>query len=110
MFYDNGKLKFETVFVDGKLEGDLRAYGYEGKKSVEGAYRNNLKEGVWRYYDEEGKLLRERLYKAGVSESQQEDDLQESEQIRQLENDVKKIVDPANFTDEPDVYLQMMDE
>lgn len=92
MFYDNGQLKFETVFVAGQLQGPLRAYSYEGKKSVEGEYRNNVKEGVWRYYDGEGKLMRERLYKEGVSERQQEDDLEENEQIRQLENDVKKLL------------------
>ncbi len=109
VFYDNGQLKFETSFVAGKLQGALRAYGYEGKKSVEGEYRNNVKEGVWRYYDETGKLVRERMYKEGVSESQQEDDLQEDAQIRRLENDVKKIIDPANFTDEPEVYLQIID-
>jgi len=109
VFYDNGQLKFETVFVAGQLQGPLRAYSYEGKKSVEGMYRNNVKEGVWRYYDGEGKLMRERLYKEGVSERQQEDELEENEQIRQLENDVKKIVDQANFTDEPEVYLQIID-
>lgn len=109
VFYDNGQLKFGTFFVGGKLQGPLKAYGYEGQKSVEGAYCNDLKEGVWRYYDETGKLIRERKYRAGVSESQQEDDLQEDEQIRRLENDVRKIVDPANFTDEPEVYLQITD-
>ncbi len=109
VFYDNGQLKFETSFVAGKLHGPLRAYRYGGQKSVEGVYRNNVKEGVWRYYDEAGELMRERTYKGGVSESQQEDDLQENEQIRRLENDARKIVDPANFTDEPEVYLQIID-
>lgn len=109
VFYDNGQLKFATIFVAGKLQGPLTAYSYEGKKSVEGEYLNNVKEGVWRYYDEEGKVIRERAYKNGISERQQEDDLLENEQIRQLEDNVRKIVDPANFTDEPEVYLQIID-
>lgn len=109
VFYDNGKLKFETFFREGKLEGPLKTYDYEGKLSSEGEYHNNLKEGVWLYYDGEGKLIRERRYKAGISDRQQDDDLKENEQIQQLENEVNRIVDPANFTDEPEVYLQMVD-
>lgn len=110
VFYDNGQLKFETFFVKGKLNGPLKAYSHEGKKSVEGEYRDNMKEGRWRYYDDEGNLVRERSYKGGISEQRQEDDLLEDEQIRQLEDEAVKIVDPANFTDDPEVYLQIIDK
>lgn len=109
MFYDNGQMKFATAFVEGKLEGPLKAYSYEGKLTVEGYYRNNLREGNWRYYDADGKLVRERIYRAGISDTQQEDDLKESEQIRQLETEAIRIVDPADFTDEPEVYMRIID-
>lgn len=109
VFYDNGKLKFETFFVEGQLNGSLEAYSYEGKIKVKGEYRNNVKEGLWYYYDEEGKNARKRKYNGGISDRQQEDDLKENEKIQQLEDQVTKIIDPANFVEEPEVYLQISD-
>lgn len=109
VFYDNGQLKFETVFVNGKLEGPLKAYDYSGKLTVEGEYKNNRKDGRWRYYTAEGKIRQERYYRDGKTDQQEEDDRQESEQITEMENRARRIADPADFTDEPELYLRITD-
>lgn len=108
LFYDNGNLHLQAFYKNGKLEGKTKAYNYDGILTAEGDYQNNLKDGTWRFYDKAGKLLKERTFKQGLCEDEEEDT--EGRQIDALVNIGSKIPDPADFRDDPDAYLKLVEE
>ena len=83
--YENGKVKMEGEFKDGKRTGVWKAYfengtlwsegkfvngernGYglnyypNGKLRAEGEYKNDKQSGHWKYYNEQGILVEERM-------------------------------------------------
>ena len=95
------------IFVDGKLNGKLRSYGYDGILVAEGEYRNDLKEGTWQFFDSSGKLERTVVYHAGVPENEEEAIQEESRRIDELMNSGKKFADPALFKDDPEGYIKL---
>lgn len=109
LFYDDGQLRMESVFVAGCLNGKVRSFAYTGVLTAEGMYRNDLKDGTWRYYDEFGKLKVEKRYVAGVSADSDAEVLEETKRIDEAVRKAGRIPDPANFVDEPDNYLRMME-
>ncbi|MDL2330999.1 hypothetical protein LJC62_03175 [Odoribacter sp. OttesenSCG-928-A06] len=106
LYYDNGNTRFETSYVNGKLEGKIRSNTYEGKLSVEGQYRNNLKDGVWRYYNADGSLQKEIKYVDGKPENDEAEEMKENQEVDRIVSEGRKIPDPANFVNEPDVYMR----
>jgi antitoxin component YwqK of YwqJK toxin-antitoxin module len=82
-FYENGKVKMEGEFKDGKRTGIWKAYfedgtlwsegefvngernGYglnyfpNGKLRMEGDYKNDKQTGHWKFYNEDGILIEE---------------------------------------------------
>ena len=83
-FHLNGKLKMTGKFLNGKREGEWKAYfnneqlqstgtfdnGIQigetivyfpnGKLRYEGQYKNNKESGHWKFYNEKGKLVKEK--------------------------------------------------
>jgi antitoxin component YwqK of YwqJK toxin-antitoxin module len=106
MYYDNGKKRFEAFYVDGKLNGVLKSYLYKGELSVEGRYENDLKEGAWKYYAADSTLQKEINYTQGVSADTEAEELNENKEIDGIITEGRKIADPANFIDAPEVYMQ----
>jgi antitoxin component YwqK of YwqJK toxin-antitoxin module len=51
MFYSNGQLAIEAVFVNNKPEGNWRFFSREGLLMKEGRYRAGKEDGFWTYYD-----------------------------------------------------------
>jgi len=81
-FYPNGRLAWETQWVEGKLHGVTRGY-YENRKLMEETtWVNGKLHGPARWYDEQGNLRRETLYEndkdlsapAGQGEAQESGD------------------------------------
>ena len=61
-FYPNGRLAWETQWVNGKLHGITRGY-YENRKiKEETTWVDGKLHGPARWYDEKGALLRESMY------------------------------------------------
>jgi hypothetical protein len=61
-FYPNGRLAWETQWVDGKLHGVTKGY-YENRKLMEETtWVNGKLHGPARWYDEKGGLRRETMY------------------------------------------------
>ena len=82
-FYEDGKLKMEGDFLDGKREGEWQAYFDNGqlqsegffkankrigvakvyypnsKLRYEGQYENDKEVGHWKFYNEQGQLIKE---------------------------------------------------
>jgi len=106
-FYENGKLCFSAFFKDGKLDSLLKSYAADGTLIAEGDYKNGLKEGVWHYYDARGNLKKEVSYRQGISANVKEEEEEENNSLKAIENESRKIADPARFINEPDVYLRM---
>lgn len=107
LYYDNGQLRMVAGLKAGKLDGEVKAYNYQGVLRSEGTYRNDLKEGTWIYFDDSGTEVRRKNYRAGISDTAEEDELEESRQLDRLLSGVKKIPDPAVFSDDPEMYMKL---
>ncbi len=51
-YYDNGNVKQEGFFKDGKLDGVWVSYDERGNKTVEGEYAEGLKTGKWTFFND----------------------------------------------------------
>lgn len=107
LFYDNGKPRMEVAFADGRLNGRMKSYAYDGALVAEGEYDDGLKEGTWRFYHPSEKTERVLTYHQGVAENQDAEELEESRRLDALLDSGKKIPDPALFTDDPENYMKL---
>ncbi|MBO7493459.1 MAG: hypothetical protein J6T87_04875 [Bacteroidales bacterium] len=64
-YYDNGKLKSVTEFLQGVHKVRTVIYYENGKKASEGAYIDQQKDGLWRYYTNKDTLIKEESYSEG---------------------------------------------
>lgn len=62
----NGKLSKHLEYRNGKLDGTVRGYGFEGGAlEYEGHYTNGLQNGIFRRYSRQGKLESEVVFEHG---------------------------------------------
>ena len=64
-YYESGKVKWESNYVYGKLEGKSVWYYESGEVEREGNYVDGKRDGKSVYYDEEGNITRERCWEMG---------------------------------------------
>ena len=64
-YYNNGKLKFEGKFLNGKKNGKGKEYYETGKLKFESEYKDNLLNGKVKEYNNKGKLTFDGEYKDG---------------------------------------------
>lgn len=50
-FYDNGKVKQEGFYKDGKVHGQWTSYAEDGSKLAMGEYKNGQKAGKWFFWN-----------------------------------------------------------
>lgn len=91
----------------GKLDGEVKTYSYQGILRSEGRYRNDRKEGTWVFFDDSRVEVKRKNYRAGISDTAEVDELEESRQLDVLLSTVKKIPDPAVFADDPEGYMKL---
>ena len=65
-YYDNGTIKAQRQFKDGKLDGAYKLYHENGQLKLEGSYRNDQMQGVFKRYNSRGQLLSEEVYEDNV--------------------------------------------
>lgn len=53
-YHDNGQVKQEGFYKDGKLHGKWVAYNEDGTKQAMGEYNNGVKTGKWFFWDNAG--------------------------------------------------------
>ena len=58
-YYKSGNVLSEGNFVDGKREGKATVYYENGNVNYEGFYKNGRECGIWKFYDEEGNMYNE---------------------------------------------------
>ena len=65
--YRDYKLGTKTYFKDDVLDGPYTEFfdKIDGKKKVEGFYKEGKKEGVWKYYDKDGTVIRQEYWHKG---------------------------------------------
>ncbi|MDH7446003.1 toxin-antitoxin system YwqK family antitoxin [Aquimarina sp. 2201CG14-23] len=51
-FYDNGEIRQQGFYKDGKLHGEWKAYNATGKKIAMGQYHNGVKTGKWFFWND----------------------------------------------------------
>lgn len=50
-FYDNGQVKQEGAYLNGKLHGKWISYNEDGTKQTSGEYNQGEKVGTWTFYN-----------------------------------------------------------
>ncbi|MGW8465060.1 toxin-antitoxin system YwqK family antitoxin [Pseudomonas sp. CLCA07] len=64
-WYENGQLKNQKTYKDGKLEGYLRTWYEKGQMNTSVEYKDNLTQGIGRFWAQDGTLSLECHYEAG---------------------------------------------
>ena len=64
-YYENGKIRKETPYVNGKREGAVKQYYPNGSLKSESMYRNNQSTGMTKTYYETGELEKVYSYQKG---------------------------------------------
>ena len=64
-YFENNKVRVETNYKNGERDGLYKEYDKEGNLKSEINYKGNKKYGLCRYYNEDGKISREENYKNG---------------------------------------------
>ena len=57
--YEDGSLKAEKFYKNGKLQGINRIYYPNGKLQTEANFKENNLDGILKEYDESGKIIKE---------------------------------------------------
>ena len=64
-YYENGKLKSETNYADGKKDGPYKEFHENGQLKLEANFKAGEIDGVVKAYDESGRMVIKEVYKAG---------------------------------------------
>ena len=64
-YWDNGELKSELRYKDGKLDGECLWYTEEGKLEKQCWYKDGLLDSIYRSYSAKGNLASEEHYVKG---------------------------------------------
>ena len=103
--YSNGKINFLTYYKDSLRHGKFYVYNNEGFPLIHGNYVHDRKDGSWIYYDDKGIEKFQIKYSSGVAENNEELREKENEEIKKLEQNKDKCIDPENFKQNPEEYL-----
>ena len=105
-YFDNKKVKLEMRIDNGKRNSAYYKYYPSGKFEIKGRYKNDLMEGTWLYYDINGKVVKEIEYLKGKAQNQDELDAKEQEIFEKIEENRHRLLDPANFINNPMKYMK----
>lgn len=64
-YHDNGNLKMETTFLEGKKQGECKLYFEDGTLNEVRKYQNNVMTGTWLTFNNLGIKVAEASYKNG---------------------------------------------
>lgn len=65
-YYDNGTLKLESTYFEGKKDGEFKLYFEDGSLNEIRSYQNNEMHGTWITFNRLGVKVAEASYKQGV--------------------------------------------
>lgn len=105
-YYPSGKVKLETRVDKGVRNSVYYTYYENGRFEVQGHYKDDRMDGDWIYYDNGGKEMQRIKYNMGIAENQDELDMNENEVFKKLEENKERLLDPANYINNPNEYLK----
>lgn len=105
-YYPSGKLKLETRVDKGVRNSVYYTYYENGRFEVQGHYKNDRMEGDWIYFDNGGKETKRIKYTNGIAENQEELDEEENKVLQKLEKNKDRLLDPADYINNPNEYLK----
>jgi len=56
-FYNDGKLRMDGNYIDGKKSGEWKIYYPNKRIKATGIYKQDEKNGTWKYFNEDGKEI-----------------------------------------------------
>lgn len=102
-FYQTGETHLKAFVKKGVLDGNMIRYYKNGLVEVKGQYINDLPEGDWEYYNEDGtkQIIK---YKDGKPENSDKIEDENSENYKKTLEMSKRLIDPAEYKNNPDEY------
>ncbi|MFN8257867.1 MAG: toxin-antitoxin system YwqK family antitoxin [Bacteroidales bacterium] len=105
-YYPSGSVKLESRIDKGIRNSVYYSYYENGKIEIKGKYKNDRMDGDWIYYDEQGKEIQKIKYIEGKTDQQKQLDEKENEIFKKLDENKNRLIDPADFMNNPTEYLQ----
>lgn len=105
-YFPTGKPKLETRVDKGVRNSVYYTYYENGKFETKGHYKNDQMDGDWIYYDQNGTEIQRINYVMGKTSQQKMLDEKENEIFKKMEQNKNRLLDPANFINNPNEYLQ----
>ena len=62
-YHENGKVRREATYKNGKLNGPFKTYYNDGQLKMEGYYKDDMREGECKIYSDKGRLEQVEVYK-----------------------------------------------
>lgn len=103
-YLPNGKIRLEATYVDGNLHGIYKYWDDNGSLSVVGYYRNGVSVGDWNIYEANKKSFVMQYDNNGTLLNADELQQRMNKMLSEIESKRKDIVDPANYTNTPELY------
>jgi len=105
-YYRSGTKITQCKVVGGQRQGMFLRYFKDQRIQVKGMYVNDLPEGEWEFYPSESSKKSIVKYKNGVAENKEEIEDQESQEFLNGMKKGKDMLDPADFSNNPQDYIR----
>ena len=104
-FYKTGQPYIQSKMKDGLRNGLFLVFYENGRPEREAEYINGLRNGEWKFYDSDGKYRYSLFYDKGQILNPEVSDSIDNLQMKELEKNKDKQVDPEKFMDDPSEYM-----
>lgn len=106
VFYPNGQAYIQSKMKEGKRHGLFLVFYENGNPEREAAYKNGLRDGEWKFYNIDGEYRYSLFYDEGKILNPQVRDSIDNLEMKELEKNKTKLVDPEKFMEDPSEYMR----
>lgn len=108
VFFKSGEPFFQCKMSNNQRNGLCLTYFQNGKVELEANYKNGLHHGEWKYFDENGKYRYSLKYDEGKLLNPEVRDSIGNLQIKNMEKNRDKMVDPEKYLEDPSECMRKM--
>jgi len=105
-YFPSGKVKLETRIEKGIRNSVYYVYYENGTFEIKGHYKDDRMNGDWFYYNNQGVEIQKINYVMGKTDQQKILDEKENEIFKKMEGNKNRLIDPADYMNNPNEYLQ----
>ncbi len=109
VFFKNGQPYIQSKMKSGQRDGLFLVFYENGQPEREAAYKNNLRDGEWKFYNSNGEYMYSLFYDEGKILNPQVRDSIDNLEMKALEKNKEKLVDPEKFMADPSEYMRKND-